>query len=377
MTDLEYAKHCFSYIYHGFISGLFVKEGIPQKNTKKYSKNGFLGTAATLLPPVPSFDESLTDSPNHSSCYYEIVFCVDEQKFGAEDDGEEWTLTKWYTIKVHSYGAMVYPKPLVPFWKGKVYSLESLAALGSQIYAFGGLSHDGSPQAIQDVCKLQVTPHVAQEWVPVSPMLSSRYCPETSVLGNRIYVRNGEYEALPHHWGEVFDPADGKWEALPNPPKYPVNYPECTIISAALENPKRIIVAHRAPDSFAIFYVYNVQHRSWGVLAPAKRKVRPMCNEGWLGRAVSAGNTLYSIKRPYNTALKNDVLFIAYDLNLDMWLEGCLKGHGIFFFQDYGILGKEARPPVFLHLEKQRFCLLQCDHDDYLRCVVVDVSHMP
>jgi hypothetical protein len=77
--------------------------------------------------------------------------------------------------------------------------------------------------------------------------------------------------------------------------------------------------------------------------------------------------------------LKDDILFIAYDLDLDLWLEGRLKGFGRFFFQDYGTLGLRwlGRPPAFLHLEKQRFCLLQYADDDYVRCVVVDVSHMP
>jgi hypothetical protein len=86
---------------------------------------------------------------------------------------------------------------------------------------------------------------------------------------------------------------------------------------------------------------------------PAKRKLHHMCKEDWVGRAVSVGNTLYWIER--DTVLNDDILFIAYDLGLNMWLEGRLKGHGIFFFQDYGILGCEARCPSFLHWRSSGF----------------------
>lgn len=333
----------------------------PVKQGNPSSKDGHLGAS-----PSPA-------------CSYDIVFCVDEQEAKLEDDGIMWVPTKWYMINVHADGpGKVYPKPLFPYWKGKVPSLGCLAVLGSHIYGFGGLSHAGSRVlAIHDVYRLRVSPYAAKEFIPISPMLSWRYHPLASVLGNKIYVRNDEFQTPPlhYHWGEVFDPANGKWETLPNPPKYPVKYPECTVISAVLENPERIIVAYRAANdhSSAIFYVYNVQHRSWGLLVPAKRQLHHMCKEDWVGRAASVGNTLYWIER--ENVLKDDILFIAYDLGLNMWVEGCLKGHGIFFFQDYGILGGEARCPAFLHLEKQRFCLLQCADDDYLRCVVVDVSH--
>jgi hypothetical protein len=89
------------------------------------------------------------------------------------------------------------------------------------------------------------SPYAAKEFIPISPMLSWRYHLLASVIGNKIYVRNDEFQTPPlhYHWGEVFYPANGKWETLPNPPKYPVKYPECTVISSVLENPERIIVA--------------------------------------------------------------------------------------------------------------------------------------
>jgi hypothetical protein len=37
---------------------------------------------------------------------------------------------------------------------------------------------------------------------------------------------------------------------------------------------------------------------------------------------------------------KDDILFITYNLDLDLWLEGTLKGHGVFFFSKLWNLGR-------------------------------------
>lgn len=75
-------------------------------------------------------------------------------------------------------------------------------------------------------------------------MISRRYCPEASALGRKKYVRNSlQYGERYRHWGEVFDPADGKWEAVPNPPIDD----QGIIICAAVGNPERIIVAYEVP----------------------------------------------------------------------------------------------------------------------------------
>jgi hypothetical protein len=142
-----------------------------------------------------------------------------------------------------------------------------------------------------------------------------------SVLGGKIYVRN----RLPSHhtadsWSEVFDPVNRKWEALPNPPSY---HYDCLIIYALLENPSRIIVAFHIPKdtSSTIFYEYSVHDRSWKELAPARRKLHLMCRREWLQRPLSVGNTLYWIEN------KHDVnILIAYDLKLDVLLEGHVEG---------------------------------------------------
>jgi hypothetical protein len=361
---------------HGSPPKYSTKKYSPPKYTKKYRQDEHLGTVATLLPP-----QRIGPSSDSPACLFshDIFFCVDELNARVEDDGICWSRARWFSLKI---GGHFSRKSLIPFWKGKVPSGGGLAVLGSHIYSFGGMSYSRSRQPIRYAYKFRVTPHVAKELVNASPMLSRRYQPDVSVIGSKIYVRNDDshHQRSHHEWGEVFDPANGgKWEALPNPPNYPSEYPECMCISAALESPERILVAYRAKDdnSSAIFYSYDVQHRSWGMLAPAKRKLHRLCDTRWRERAISVGNTLYWIERHEDEVFKDDILFIAYDLNLNLWLEGTLKEHGVFFFQDYGILGAEARHPGFLHLEKHKFCLLQCADNDYLRCVIVEISPMP
>jgi hypothetical protein len=104
---------------------------------------------------------------------------------------------------------------------------------------------------------------------------------------------------LSRHWVEVFDPANETCELVPNPPKYFVrSISDRILLSAALQNPDRLVVAHRVPTEpySAIFYAYDLQHRSWKMLEPAKRKLpryRVVRDEVWLERAVSVDNTLY------------------------------------------------------------------------------------
>ncbi|KAE8021227.1 hypothetical protein FH972_007135 [Carpinus fangiana] len=138
------------------------------------------------------------------------------------------------------------------------------------------------------------------------------------------------------HWGEVFYPNNGKWEALPDPP-YDMSF---IILSATLENPSWILVAFHVPDT---------RYSS--------------CNE--------------KEEDKEEAFLEEEEAFlIAYNLDLDTWLQGSLKHLGI----------SSDPVPCLLHLENKRFCLLQtvCDYlssaekeNTNVCCVVVDISHMP
>jgi hypothetical protein len=354
--------------------------GSPQKEKKNYS--------------TPLMYEALTHksantyhgaAPLLSPCSLDIFFCL--RKFNE-------TATSLYSINVEANRPhKVYPESLlIPFWKGKLPANGFLAAaLGSHshIYCF---SRGKSPtRGIRDVYKLRVTPHIAKEWVPIaiSPLISPDYHMKPLVSGGKLYVSNyfSYHNKLFSHWGEVFDPTDEKWEAVPNPPIYPWNSrntENSIIISAVLENPDRIIAAYRVPNEpnegyyYAIFYAYNVQHKHWEKLKPSKRELVFFDEEDYLHVAhVCVNNTLYWIKP--GMGVKDDLLFIAYDLDLDMWLQGCLNGFGRFFFQDYSLWDSDSGyRPAFIHLEKQRFCLLQRSEDyGYLRYLVIEISRMP
>ena len=87
------------------------------------------------------------------------------------------------------------------------------------------------------------------------------------------------------------------------------------------------------------------------MLAPGRRNLHPLCLNGgggdhWLEGAVGVNNTLYWIRRADNARLEKDhLLFLAYDLNLDMWLEGHLKGSASFFFRNKSICGETDALP--------------------------------
>jgi hypothetical protein len=188
-----------------------------------------------------------------------------------------WSSLEWYSINIHADSlGKVYPTRLNTFWKGQTLFSTAFVALGSHIYCFSGKTYYREP--IRDVSKLWVAPRVNKEWVSVFPnMISRRYYSSTLVLGDKVYIYSHD---LSYHtganWSEVFDPIIEKWEALPNPQTYTG---DCLIICATLENPDKIIVAFRAPKDhyYAIFYVYDVHHKSWKELEPARRKLHPMC----------------------------------------------------------------------------------------------------
>ena len=126
----------------------------------------------------------------------------------------------------------------------------------------------------------------------------------------------------------------------------------------------------------AMFYTYNVQHRSWEVLALPELKIHFTFPIGCFQRTIIAHNTLYWATYWEKEEVEEEAFLIAYNLNSATWLEGSLKHFGI----------SSDPVPCILNLENKKFCLLQtvCDRlssedeeNTYVRCVVVDISHIP
>jgi hypothetical protein len=81
------------------------------------------------------------------------------------------------------------------------------------------------------------------------------------------------------------------------------------------------------------------------------------------------GNTLYWIKRQHDK-----IMLIANDLDLDVWLERRVERLETSCIPCDEVTGV-PRLPRLLHLEKHRFCILECTVNDYLHRLVIDDSH--
>ncbi|KAE8008609.1 hypothetical protein FH972_005104 [Carpinus fangiana] len=252
-----------------------------------------------------------------SPCSYDIIFCMPFFDANREVDPiYAWSSFEWYSCNIHADSPdKVSRKRLSPFWKGQTPFSAAFVTLGSHIYCFGGRASSREP--ICDMAKLRIAPRVDKEWVSVFPkMISGRYYSSASVLRDRIIVA-------------LCVPYD---------------------------------------HYYATFYEYDVHHRSWKELEPTRRKIHPMCRREWLQRSLSVGNTLYWIERRHN-----EIMLIAYDIDLDVWLERRVEGLETSCIPYDEVSGGPGLPRL-LHLEKHRFCVLECTVDDYLHCLVFDVS---
>jgi hypothetical protein len=277
-------------------------------------------------------------------------------------------LGRWYVIPigVGADGMFIREERTIePFWEGNHSWKSNFAALGSTIYGFGP---DDS------VFKLGAIGPMTDRWIRAPSMNAHRSEPHKLVLDSKLYVLGSDMPSR-DFYAEVFDPVTNKWVVLPEPP-YEMSYFR---ISAALENPNRILVASEVPQSppinggcsydnlSAVFFVYDVGHGDWKVLEPAQRKIHPSCPLGTQGMAQAVANFLYWITK--------DLDLLCYDLDLDMWLLGPLDGIKLPQCDD------DPFCPAFVHLENHRFCILHCplhvDNDYYIQCDIFDVTHIP
>ncbi|KAE8098853.1 hypothetical protein FH972_016887 [Carpinus fangiana] len=209
---------------------------------------------------------------------------------------------RWYVIPIGvDAGGMFIreERTIKPFWEGHHTFDFSFAALGSTIYCFGP---DDS------VFKLDAIGPMTDGWIHAPSMNTRRNQPHKLVLGSKLYVLGSDRRDL-DFYAEVFDPVINKWVVLPEPP-YKMSY---FIISAALENPNRILVASKLPQApsegcsydnlSAVFFVYDVGHGDWKTLEPAQRKIHRSCPFGLFGIAQAVGNFLYWITKDLGVAL--------------------------------------------------------------------------
>jgi hypothetical protein len=295
----------------------------------------------------------------------------------------------WYTLTIPMDAVDGEEGSILRVWKGSI-SVKfpaSFAALGSELFCVGGrLRRSGIPEwffslsqpPIPDVYALDINSPGEKDWIRVESTISPRLEPHSLVIGGKLYVLSGfdhdtyDYSSSDPH-GEVFDPVTGLWEALPDAP-----WPKKSlIISAALENPNKILVAsivrgdidEACLETRATFFTYDVQNRSWECLKPCRRNMHRDCPVGPRGTAIAVGNILYWIT--------DDAKLLAYDLDLDLWLLGSIEGPGI----PWVVCQRWHQPhlPCLIHLEDQRFCIIQrtADNDQYIECVLFDVSPMP
>lgn len=289
------------------------------------------------------------------------------------EDEDDYT-QRFYTLKIHADAVDGDEGSIFEVFKGCTpHHNSSFALLGSDLFCFGGRNFDynWSQPFVCDVYKVSVRDSTGC-WIPVRSLISQRMFPHSSVLGGKLYVLGGCPTGVPDtaRGGEVYDPMTDSWQALPEPPCHL----GCRILSAALENPNRILVASLPEGdrfgSFANFFMYDVQNSSWKMLDPVRRFIHRNCPLGFRGKAVAVGNYLYWVT--YNLRL------LAYNFDLDLWLTGNLKGRNI------KSLKYQKLPDAFFHLENERFCILQhsvdrchSDPNQHIHCLLFDVSPMP
>ncbi|KAE8098830.1 hypothetical protein FH972_016865 [Carpinus fangiana] len=207
-----------------------------------------------------------TSHPYYDLVFLQPCFCHENKK----------DFTKWYKIKVC---AERYEKveneiiEILPLWRGQLPPNASYAALGCDIYRFGG-DRSSSSVSSTEVYKLVSNFPVSDErWIQMPSMKISRICTCILVLDGKIYVVGGttffltrsdprwheiwylgvgrdakqhvdilarKFEAQAS-FVEVFDLTTGEWKVLP---PLPIHFLfESKYTCATLENPNMIFIA--------------------------------------------------------------------------------------------------------------------------------------
>ncbi|XP_059428257.1 uncharacterized protein LOC132162029 isoform X2 [Corylus avellana] len=332
---------------------------------------------SSVFDPSPFIcHRRLRNTPSHP--YYDLVFFKSFFLLGTMED-----LTKWYKIKVcaESCAKVVNEIEIHPLWRGQLPLNASYAALGCDLYCFGGERPSSSFVPSSEVYKLVSNFPISNEsWIRMPSMKAPR-------VGARILVLDARtLEAQASPVVEVFDPTTGEWKALP-PLPIPLPF-ESKYTCAALENPNRILlIASLSRTTGAlVFCQYYVHQACWKMLnkvhidCPLGKKPLTAANiQYWLTvdsilgkNAITAGSTLYW--------LTGDSKLVAYDEVQDVWLLGQLKGQGISFLEcDSCDEPHPSQKCSLIHLQGERFAMVQCESctDVEVQCVIFDVYRQP
>ena len=225
------------------------------------------------------------------------------------------------------------------------------ATSGSSIYCLS--------QSTNQVLTLNLT-CVSDGWKLGPPAIVGRWKPHKIILDGKLYVLGG---GLQSNAGdqfpcmEVFDPNLGTREPLPDPPYAMTSF---DMVTALLEPTKQILVTSFHPrhwrkycdqdDTYydCFFLTYNVTDRYWTkFMNPPVRNLRRSCGDPNYNKAVAVGNTLYLVL-PFDDYFLKDVLVMhTYDVDKNVWFEGCLNIPNEFFGKHEFLTSRAPRSSAF------------------------------
>lgn len=133
------------------------------------------------------------------SCPYEIVFSMSFLDGGKEADLDKnydgMLLYKWYKMKIFAEAPPESEVPeIFPYWEGRLPQMSSFAALGRNMYAFGG-QHNYSPGRCPfspNLYLLDVFRWPIEDVFPAASMLFPRLDPQSLVLDGKLFILGGD-----------------------------------------------------------------------------------------------------------------------------------------------------------------------------------------
>jgi hypothetical protein len=369
---------------------------------------------------------------------YEIAFSMSFMSSlhgGMEADSDRKLYYKWYKIKIFAEGPVGSEVPeLFPFWEGRLPHMSSFAALGTNIYTFGGQVHSSSSDHLTFSPNLNVLD--VYRWpivdvLPAAPMIFPRLDPQSLVLDGKLFIiggniliesttcwdicweneegeyEEGEYEEEDYEEEESEEEESEKGESKEGESKegeyeeYEEEEEECSFV--------QLYHSRRHPP----IEVYDPITGRWDTLARAPFPIE----SHYICAALENPNRILiaSLTERGEPFLDGKARFFQYDLSHRYWKilferyihpkcplgydggKALAVGNKLYWITDDAMLlvycldddkwllgnlkgrgisfldkCKEPSPPVLLHLENKRFSMTQFGFG-YVHCVIIDV----